>query len=75
MNRDFDGILIPKSVWLDENLTPLDKVIFAELTQHGAICDLNTIKLAEFCKCDEEEVTQSLMTLFKHNYIKVVGGK
>ena len=29
--RDFKGVLIPRSVWLDENLNALDKVILTEI--------------------------------------------
>lgn len=71
MNTDFEGVYIAKKVWLDDNLTPLDKVVFAELNRHG-VYDLNTAELAEFCKCDEWEIIHSLRILLKYNYIKIV---
>ena len=29
--RDFKGIFIPKEIWLDDNLSAIDKIILSEM--------------------------------------------
>ena len=38
MNRDFKGIWIPKEIWVNEDLSAIEKIIYAE------ICSLDTEK-------------------------------
>lgn len=73
MNREFKGIWIPKEVWLDERLTALDKVIFAEidsLDTEEAGCYAGNDYLAKFCQCSESKVSKTIRKLIDLKYIK-----
>lgn len=70
--RDFKGIWIPKEIWLDERLTPLDKIIFAEIDSLSGAegCFASNDYLASFCKCSPVSISRSISLLIKLNYIK-----
>lgn len=66
MERGFKGIWIPSEVWLDENLTALDKMILAEvdsLDQGNNGCYASNKYLAKFCGCSETKVSTSISRL------------
>lgn len=65
MQRDFKGVWIPKEIWLNENLTALEKVIFAEISSLDADegCWASNQYFAEFCKCSERKVTETITKL------------
>lgn len=74
MNRDFKGIWIPKELWLDENLTPLDLKILMEIdsldtTDEG--CYASNEYLSQFCKCSQTHVSKVINKLKKLNYIEI----
>ena len=74
LQRDFKGVWIPKEVWLDENLTPLDKIILVEInsldTDDG--CYASNEYLAEFCRCSQDKVTNTISKLKKLGYVEQV---
>lgn len=72
--RDFKGVWIPKSVWLDERLTALDKVILVEIDsldngERG--CFASNKHIADFCQCSETKVSKSISDLIKYGYLYV----
>ena len=74
MNRDFKGVWIPKEVWLDEQLTALDKVILIEidsLDKGDDGCYASNQYIAEFCQCSISKVSTSVSKLIKLDYLYV----
>lgn len=72
--RQFKGIWIPKEIWLDDNLSALDKVILAEidsLDDENNGCYASNQYIADFCKCSESKVSKTISTLKKQGYIYV----
>lgn len=72
--RDFKGVWIPKSIWLDSRLTALDKVILTEidsLDQGERGCYASNKHIADFCQCSEAKVTKSISHLTKLGYLYV----
>ena len=75
MERDFKGIWIPAEVWLDDRLTPLDKIILVEIDSldvRGEGCFASNAYLAEFCKCSETKISKSISLLAKLGYVDIV---
>lgn len=73
-NRDFKGVWIPKSVWLDTRLNALDKVILIEIDsldngERG--CYASNEHLAEFCQCSKTKVSTAITKLIKCGYLYV----
>ena len=73
-NRDFKGVWIPKTVWLDDRLNALDKVILTEIdsldsTERG--CYASNKHIAGFCQCSETKVSTAISKLIKYGYIYV----
>ena len=73
-NRDFKGIWIPKEIWLNEELTALDKFIFAEIDSldNENHCIASNKYLAEFCSCSENKVSTSISKLIDMGLIEQV---
>lgn len=72
--RDFKGIWIPKEIWLDDNLSALDKVILAEidsLDDDNNGCYASNQYIANFCKCSESKVSKTIANLKKQGYIYI----
>jgi len=72
MQRDFKGVWIPKHIWLNEELTMLDKVLLVEidsLDQTDRGCFASNKYLAEFCQCSESAVSKSVSKLTKLGFI------
>lgn len=76
MDRDFKGIWIPKEVWLDERLSPLEKIILAEIdsldTEEYGGCVAGNDYLAEFCQCSANKVALAVSKLKELGYIELV---
>ena len=75
MQRDFKGIWFPKEVWLDERLSALDKIILMEIdsldrSEDG--CFAGNQSLADFCKCSERKVSDSVAKLVSYGYIRIL---
>lgn len=70
-NRDFKGIWIPKEIWLNKELSALDKVLLAEISsldneQH---CFASNEYFAEFCGVGVATITRSIKKLKELGYI------
>ena len=73
-DRDFKGVWIPKTVWLDERLNALDKIILTEIDsldngERG--CYASNKHIAEFCQCSETKVSTAISKLIKLDYLYV----
>lgn len=71
-NRGFRGIWIPAHIWLDERLGSLDKIILAEidsLDNGEKGCFATNKSLADFCKCSERKITESISLLKSIGYL------
>ena len=72
--RDFKGVWIPSSIWLDERLSAVEKVLYAEIDSLSG-GDLGCIKtnktLAVFCQCSERTVTNAISHLKELDLIEV----
>ena len=58
MNRDFRGIWIPRHIWLDKNLKPIEKILLAEIESLGGLsdgCFASNQYLAEFLDLSTNE--------------------
>lgn len=72
--RDFKGVWIPRTVWLDDRLNALDKVILTEIDsldngERG--CYASNRHIADFCQCSETKVSTAISKLIKLGYIYV----
>lgn len=72
--RDFKGVWIPKEIWLNTELTMLEKVIYTEIdsldnTNH---CTAGNDYFATFCNCSESAVTKAIKHLQDLNLVKIV---
>lgn len=73
-NRDFKGIWIPRTIWLDDRLNALDKVILAEidsLDQGERGCYASNQHIADFCQCSVTKVSTAVSKLIDLNYLYV----
>lgn len=72
-NRDFKGVWIDKSVWLDERLNAIEKVILVEIDslcgEQG--CYASNEYLAEFCQCSTSKVSHTISKLVDLGYISI----
>ena len=69
--RDFKGVWIPKEIWLDERLSPLEKVLLVEIdsldNERG--CFKSNAKFAEFMQCGVNTITRSVKKLADLGYV------
>ena len=74
MERDFKGVWIPKEIWLNEELTMIDKVIYTEISSLDGPnhCTASNEYLANFCQCSERKVSESINKLIKLGMIEIV---
>lgn len=72
MNRDFKGVWIPKEIWLNEELTLLEKIIFVEIDSldNENHCVAGNEYFATFCNCSESKVTKAIKKLKELNMIE-----
>ena len=73
-NRDFKGVWIPKDIWLNDNLTMLEKVILVEIDSldNEDHCVAGNEYLAQFCQCSESKVSGAIKKLQELGYIEVI---
>lgn len=72
-DRDFKGVWIPKDVWLDTNLTMLEKGILVEIDSLDISddgCWASNEYLATFCQCSIPKVASAVSKLVDLGYIK-----
>ena len=70
--RDFKGVWIPKTVWLDTRLNALDKIILTEIDsldsgERG--CWASNKYIADFCQCSETKVSTAISKLIEYGYL------
>lgn len=65
MSRDFKGVWIPKEIWLNEELTLLEKIIFVEIDSldNENHCIAGNEYFATFCNCSESKVSKAIKKL------------
>lgn len=72
-NRDFKGVWIPKEIWLNSELSALDKIIYAEIDsldgENG--CTASNEYLATFCDCSVTKVSLAISKLIEMGFIYV----
>ena len=76
MDRDFKGVWIPCEIWLDERLSALEKMIYAEIDSldiNNEGCFAKNDYLAEFCQCTVRTISNAITHLKDLSYIEVVG--
>ena len=68
-----DGVTIPMDIFLDEGLTPLDKIIAGLIIYHTdeVYSALENREIAELCGCSERTVSTSVSHLVKRGYFTV----
>lgn len=73
-NRDFKGVWIPKDIWLNDDLTMLEKVILVEVDSldNEDHCVAGNEYLAQFCQCSESKVSGAIKKLQELGYIEVI---
>lgn len=76
--RKFKGIWIPKDIWLDTRLSPLEKVILLEIDSLDGDdgCFASNSYLAKFCQCSDRKVSETVTKLIKLGYVekKLING-
>lgn len=69
--RDFKGVWIPKEIWLNDELTMLEKCILVEIdsldNEDG--CNASNDYLAKFCQCGITKVATTISKLIKMGLI------
>lgn len=73
-SRDFKGVWIPKSIWLDTRLNALEKIILTEIDsldcgEDG--CFAGNKYIADFCQCSETKVSLAISKLISLGYLEV----
>ena len=73
-NRDFKGVWIPREIWLNSELSMLEKGIYTEIHSLDGEdhCYASNEYLAEFCQCSVATVTRAIKHLIDLGYIKQV---
>lgn len=72
--RKFNGVWIPREIWLDERLNALDKIILTEidsLDNGDEHCHAGNDYLAQFCQCSASKVTKTISKLIELGYVQV----
>ena len=72
--RDFKGVWIPKEVWFDDRLNPLEKIILFEidsLDKTDTGCFASNDYIAKFCQCSEWKVSNAITKLVDLGYIRI----
>lgn len=77
-NRKFKGVWFPADIWVDKNLSFLEKGLLIEIDsltdeESGQYCYASNQYFAEFFNCSQSSITNSISRLVKLGYIEVVG--
>ena len=64
-DRDFKGVWMPKEIWLNSELTILEKVIFTEIDSldNENHCIASNEYFANFCDCSESKISKAIKKL------------
>ena len=72
MERVFKGVWIPAEIWLNENLTVMEKVLYAEIDSfcgNGKECFCSNAHFAKLLQVSERQVQRLLVSLEKKGII------
>lgn len=71
MNRDFKGVWIPKDIWLDENLTWMEKLLLVEIDSLDAEkgCYASNDYFAKFFQLSKSRISDLVGQLVAKGYI------
>lgn len=71
-NRDFKGVWIPKEIWLNSELSALDRVLLAEINSldNENHCTASNEYFAEFCGVGVATITRSIKKLKTMGFIE-----
>ncbi|MEC5268245.1 helix-turn-helix domain-containing protein [Heyndrickxia coagulans] len=71
MHRPFEGVWIPKEIWLNENLNLVEKVLLAEIDSldNGDGCLESNGYFAEFLGLSKNRISRLLSNLKKKGFI------
>lgn len=72
MNRDFKGVWIPKDIWLDKNLTWMEKLMLVEIHSLDNIdgCFASNAYFAEFFNLSISRISEIIRSLALKGYLK-----
>ena len=77
MERQFKGIWIPAEIWLNKNLSAIDKILLADIdsfTGNGKLFYKSNATLSRELGVSESTVKRAFKTLLEQNLIRVSGG-
>lgn len=73
-DRDFKGVWIDKDIWLNPNLTIIEKVIYAEIDSldNEEHCTAGNEYFAKFCGCSESKVSKAIAKLQELKLVEII---
>ena len=74
MERDFKGVWIPKEIWLNDELTALDKIILTGIihsSNDDGVCIESDLCLAKFCQCSATKISKTISKLIDSGYLRM----
>ena len=73
LERDFKGVWIPKEIWLSEQLSLMEKVLFVEISSldNERGCYATNRYFAEFFKISERQIRTYIGTLKEKGFVHV----
>jgi hypothetical protein len=71
MNRDFKGVWIPKDIWVDKDLTWMEKLLLVEINSldNSEGCYASNQYFAEFFNLSASRISEIVSSLVDKNYI------
>ena len=71
--RDFKGVWIPRDIWLSEQLSMMEKVLFVEIhsLDNAQGCYASNAYFAEFFQVSIRQIIRYLSSLREHGFITV----
>ena len=72
--RDFKGVWIPKEIWLNNEMSILEKAILVEidsLDNEETGCYASNKYLSEFCQCSETKISKAISKLIDMGYLYI----
>ena len=71
--RDFKGVWIPRDIWLSEQLSMMEKVLFVEIhsLDNARGCFASNAYFAEFFQVSTRQIIRYLSSLRAHGFITV----
>lgn len=74
--RDFKGIWIPRSIYLDERINAIEKILLSEICsldiEGSEGCYASNEYLAQFCQCSVTKISTGISKLARLGYIDIV---